>query len=180
MGAALHLGLTPAGMVGKPRDLQNAANHPDPSPSDREREAFVAGSQAWLDTNPDEQARAKFAALEHASSEARKENYKFSALVYKYRMHDPERKKQEERDRNVALIMQELEYRKVTLAREIEELSRDIENPDVPFDMNRAPAMHQDMARIEDQLKLMDSPSVPVVPDEAVNAGDQSRLTPEG
>ena len=94
-------------MVGKPRDLQNAANYPDPSQSDREREAFVAGSQAWLDTNPDEQARAKFAALEHASYEARKENYKFSALVYKYRMHDPEREKQEERDLNAALIMQE-------------------------------------------------------------------------
>ena len=46
MGAALNLGLTPAGMVGKPRDFENAANHPDPSPSDREREAIVAGSQA--------------------------------------------------------------------------------------------------------------------------------------
>ena len=119
MGAALRLGLTPAGMVGNPRDLQNAANHPDPSPSDREREAIVAGSQAWLDTNPDEQARAKFAALEQASSEARKENYKFSKLAYKHRMHDPAALEQEEKDLNVALIMQELEYRKVTLAREI-------------------------------------------------------------
>ena len=119
MGVAFHLGLTPAGTVGNPRDLGNAANHPEASPSNRKREAFVAGSQAWLDTNPDEQARAKFAALEHASSEARTEHYKFSARVCKYRMHDPEREKQEERDHNVARIMQELEYRKVTLVREI-------------------------------------------------------------
>ena len=37
--------------------------------------------------------------------------------------------------------------------------------------MDRGTALHQEMARIEDQLKLMDSPSAPVVPDEAVNAG---------
>ena len=95
MGAALHLGLTPAGMVGKPRDLGNAANHPEPSPSDRKREAFVAGSQAWLDTNPDEQARAKFAALEQASAEARRQNYTFSALVYKYKNQSAKSRKRE-------------------------------------------------------------------------------------
>ena len=50
-------------------------------------------------------------------------------------------------------------------------MSRHIENPDVPLDMDRATAMHQEMARIEDQLRLMDSPSAPVVPDAAVNAG---------
>ena len=68
MGAALQLGLTPAGLVGKPRDLGNVANHPEASPSDQKRAAFVAGSPAWL--NSDEQARAEFAALGQASAEA--------------------------------------------------------------------------------------------------------------
>ena len=36
--------------------------------------------------------------------------------------------------------------------------------------------MHQEMARIEDQLRIHDSPSAPVVPDEAVNAGRETKL----
>ena len=67
------------------------------------------------------------------------------------------------------MVLQGLEYRKVTLAREIEEWGQ--EDPDVPLDMARGTALHLEMARIDDQLELMVSPSAPVEPDEAVNAG---------
>ena len=91
--------------------------------------------------------------MEQASAEARRQNYTFSALVYKY--NNPEREKQEERE--------------ISMLQWSEEWGQ--ENPDVPLGMARGTALHQEMARINDQLGLMDSPSAPVVPDEAVNAG---------
>ena len=40
--------------------------------------------------------------------------------------------------------------------------------------MDKATAMHQEMARIGDQLGIHDSPSAPVAPEEPVNAGRQT------
>ena len=120
MGATLQLGLTPAGLVGKPRNLGNAANHPEASPTDHERAAFVAGSQAWLDTNSDEQARAKFAPVEQASAETLRQTPSVSVLACKYTSPsaDPDRHMQEAEDYHVATIMQGLEDRRVTRLRD--------------------------------------------------------------
>ena len=123
MGATLQLGLPPTRLVGKPRDYGNAANQPEAGPTDQERAAFVAGSQAWLEGNPDEQARANFAEIEKASAEALKEAHAFSAHCSKYKSPgaDPDRRMPDASDHRLATTLRGLEERRVILLQAVED-----------------------------------------------------------
>ena len=161
----------PGRFGGKPRDLGNAANHPEASPTNQERAAFVAGSQAWLDTNPDKQARAKFAAVEQVSAEALRLTHAFSVLAYKYKSPgaDPDRHMQEAEDYHIAMVMQGFEDRRVTVLRELEEWGQ--AEPGDPLDVIRGINLLEEMARFENQLKVVLPPSARAELDEAGNAG---------
>ena len=69
IGAVLNIGLIPSPLVVGPRDMIVAATQPPAVPTDTERAATVAGSQAWYDV-ADAQARATYAAIERASEDA--------------------------------------------------------------------------------------------------------------
>ena len=80
IGALLQLGLPSPNLVGAFRDFRNAEQQPAAVQTNRERAAFVAGSQAWLD-NADEQARANFAEIAQASADALEEARAFQNTV---------------------------------------------------------------------------------------------------
>ena len=87
---------------------------------------------------------------------------------------------QEAEDYHVAMIMQGLEDRRVTLLRELEEWGQ--AKPGDPLDASRGNEMHEEKARIQNQLKLLLPPSARAELDEAGTAGSAGalRLTAEG
>ena len=99
--------------MGKFRDCGNAAQQPEAAQTDRERAAFVAGSQAWLD-NADEQARANFAEIAQASADALEEARAFSEHCSRFASAgaDSDRRMQDDADYRLAARWEELEERR--------------------------------------------------------------------
>ena len=72
IGANLNIGLISRPLVVRHRDMTVVETQPLAVPTDMERAATAAGSQAWYDV-ADAQARANFAAIERASEDAFRE-----------------------------------------------------------------------------------------------------------
>ena len=109
----LQLSLHSPSMAGKFRDCGHAAQQPEVVQTDRERAAFVAGSQAWLD-NADEQAHANFAEIAQASADALEEACAFSEHCSRFANAgaDSDRQMQDDADYRLAARCEELEERR--------------------------------------------------------------------
>ena len=81
--------------------------------NDRERAAFAAGSQAWLD-NADEQARANFEEIAQAIANALEEARAFSEHCCRFTNSgaDSDRRMQDDADHRLAARLEELEERR--------------------------------------------------------------------
>ena len=113
IGAMLQLGLPSPSLVGNICECGNAAQQPEAGPTDRERAAFVAGSQAWLD-NADEQARANCEEIAQASANELEEARALSEHCSRF-IHsavDSDRQMQDDADHRLAAILEELEERR--------------------------------------------------------------------
>ena len=122
IGALLQLGLPSPSLVGKFRDCGNAPQQPEAVQTDGERAAFVAGSQAWLDT-ADEQARANSAEIAQASADALEEARAFSEHCGRFANvgADSDRRMQDDADYRLAARWEELEERRKQVVEAISE-----------------------------------------------------------